>query len=301
MPRRSTVLDHPKQDAIDAAILAAKRPWNAIAEEHRLSYPALRRYARRLVSDAQRVPVAIAPTMDAVQTFTAAFGMEPTDYQVALLTDQRSTIFLKSRQCGATQSAAGAAIYTARWRPGADAVIVSPTQDQSREVATRARLGLYAMEEPLVQDGAELLRLRNGSRIISRPGNQRAVRGYAPSLVIADEAAWIADETYSALRPLLAASHGRLICQSTPAAKTGWFHDLWQTDLGDDWLRLEVKATAVPFISDGFLEKERRELAPEIFAAEYMCQFGGAAEVNRLFDLDQWDTQILEDDEEEAL
>jgi hypothetical protein len=293
MPRRSAILDHPRQDAIDAAIRAAVRPWKAIATEHEVPYDSLRRYARRLV-EAPTNGANGAPGMDAVATFEAAFGMEPTDYQVALLIDQRATIFLKSRQCGATQAAAALAIWCARSRPGADALIISPSLDQSKEVATRARLGLYQLEEPLVQDAAGLLRLRNGSRVISRPGNQRAVRGYAPALVIADEASWVEDATYAALRPLLAASGGRLVTQSTPGAKVGWFYELWQSELGDDWLRLEVPASAVPFISSAFLERERRELPPDTFAAEYECTFGGVAGGAPLFDMQAFEEVLVD-------
>jgi hypothetical protein len=283
MPRRSSVLDHPQRSAIDAAIQAGTRPLKVIAAEHGAPYDALKRYAHRLVSDPRRLATNGAAPLDAVQTFEAAFGMEPTSYQVALLSDQRSTIFLKSRQVGATQAAAALAITTARSAAGRDAVIISPSLTQSKEVTTRARTGLYQLEEPLVQDSTGLLRLRNGSRVISLPGNQRAVRGYAPALVVVDEASWVLDETYSAIRPLLAASHGRLVCQSTPGAKVGWFYDLWQSELGDDWQRLEVTATAVPFIDRDFLARERRELPPDVFAAEYMCTFGGIAAGGALF------------------
>ena len=291
MPRRSAVVDNPHRRSIDASILAADRPWKDIAREFGLPYDGVKRYARRLVAASQRgdIPNAEAPPMGPVDTFKVAFGMEPTGYQVSLLTDPRSTIFLKSRQCGATQAAAALAIYTARSRKGADAVIVSPSLTQSKEVTTRARLGLYELGEQLVQDSTGLLRLANGSRVISLPGNARAVRGYSPQLVIVDEASWVLDETYAAVRPLLAASRGRLVVQSTPGAKVGWFFDLWKSDLGDAWLRIEVAADAVPFIDAAFLDHERHELAPEVFAAEYQCLFSGSLAGTHLFDPDRLD------------
>jgi hypothetical protein len=176
-------------------------------------------------------------------------------------------------------------------------VIISPSLTQSKEVTTRARSGLYELDEDLVQDATGLLRLKNTSRIISLPGNARAVRGYAPALVIVDEASWVADETYAALRPLLAASHGRLVAQSTPGNKVGWFYELWESDLDDEWLRLRVAAGDVPFIDPAFLERERRELPPEVYAAEYLCEFsaglGGA-----LFDPDTFDALLVDDLEE---
>lgn len=295
MPRRSVVVDHPQRERIEQLILAGKSR-RRIAAELDVPYPALKIHARRLLADMERdAAPPVETAMDPVATFAAAFGMDPTDYQVALLTDQRPTIFLKSRQCGATQAAAALAIWRARSKAGADVVIISPSLTQSKEVTTRARAGLYELDEKLVQDATGLLRLGNASRIISLPGNARAVRGYAPALVIVDEASWVLDETYAALRPLLAASHGRLVAQSTPGNKVGWFFDLWQSELGDDWLRLEVPADDVPFIDAEFLVREQRELRPEVFDAEYRCVFSAGLH-GALFDVGAFDDLVIDEE-----
>jgi hypothetical protein len=275
VPRRNALLDHPRRAAIEAAIRADNRTLRDIAGEYGAPYDSLKRYARRLQDDPARIESATGGSLDPVQTFRAAFGLEPTEYQAAYLTDPRQTIFLKARQCGASLAAAALSISTVRAAAGTDVVIVSPSLQQSKEVLKRVRDGLYTLEEPLVQDSTGLIRLKTGSRVISLPGNARAVRGYSPALCIADEASWIADETYTAIRPLLAASGGRLIAQSTPGSKVGWFYELWDSELDGTWLRLAVPATDVPFYAAGFLERERRELPPESYAAEYGLTFGG--------------------------
>jgi hypothetical protein len=291
MPRRSLVLEHPARTRIDAEIRAG-RDRKAIARSHGLPYMSLYRYAAKLV-DGRTTPSRRRDVSGPVATFTAAFGLEATPYQVALLTDSRSTIFLKGRQCGATQAAAALAIHVARSRIGADVVIISPSLTQSKEVTTRARAGLYRLEESLVQDASNLLRLRNASRIISLPGSARAVRGYSPALVIIDEAAWVEDDTYSATRPLLAASRGRFVAISTPGHQVGWFYELWESELGADWLRLELPATANPLIDPDFLAREQRELRPEVYAQEYLCRFG--AGINpAIFPLDVYDELLTE-------
>jgi hypothetical protein len=49
------------------------------------------------------------------------------------------------------------------------------------------------------------LELANGSRILSLPGSERTVRGYAAAdLVVIDEATRVDDELISAVRPMLA-------------------------------------------------------------------------------------------------
>lgn len=209
--------------------------------------------------------------LDPVLTFREAFGEEPHDWQVGYLRETRPAAVLKGRQVGATQGAAALAIHSARYWPDTDAVIVSPSLKQSGEITTRARAGLRAMGIRLPQDSASMLRLPNGSRIISLPGTPRSVRGYTARVLIIDEAAYVIDETFAAARALVATG-GRLVVQSTPADEAGAYHAIVT---GDDpaWARYTVRSDEVPTISAAFLEMERRQLGDEVYAREYECQF----------------------------
>ena len=149
--------------------------------------------------------------------------MDPTPYQERLLVEKRHTVVLKGRQTGFTQAAAALAIDCARSRAGALAAVISPSLRQSTEISTRARLGLLDMSERLVQDSVSLLRLKNGSRILSLPGSDRGVRGYPADLLVIDEAAFVADRTSVSARPMVAATGGRIVVQSTPGAPVGFF------------------------------------------------------------------------------
>ena len=188
------------------------------------------------------------------------------------------TVFLKSRQCRASQAAAALATATARSTPGADAVIVSPSLQQSKEVLQRARNGLYQLEEPLTQDSTGLLRLKSGSRLISLAGNARAVRGYSPALVVADEASWILDDTYAALPAAAGGLEGSVGAPVHPGRRG---HRLVLRAVA---VRPRRRLAAPRGARDErsvhhreFLAKEQRELRPEVFAAEYGCTFTSAA------------------------
>jgi len=116
--------------------------------------------------------------------------------------------------------------------------------------------------------------LANRSRVVVLPGdNPRTVRGYsAPELVIEDEAAFVSDETFDALLPMLAAtSTGRIVLMSTPYIASGHFYHLWHN--ADGWERFEQPTSACPRVSQEWLEARRRE-DPLRFAREYECQFG---------------------------
>lgn len=228
--------------------------------------------------------------LDPVVTFRDAFGIEPHDWQLGYLRETRPTAVLKGRQVGASLSAAALGIHTVRYLADVNVVIVSPSLKQSTEITTRARAGLRSLGERLVQDSSSTLRLANGSRIISLPGTARSVRGWNARLLVLDEAAYIADETFAAARALVATG-GRLVVQSTPADETGAYHAIVT---GDDpsWARFTVPSTSVSTIAPEFLESERLALGPDIYAREYLCQFarGGAT----LFTADRIASLILE-------
>lgn len=154
------------------------------------------------------------------------------------------------------------------------------------------KLGFWNLGQTLRQDSATLLRTANGSRVVSLPGSARGIRGYAADLVVLDEAAWISCETFTAARPLTAATNGRTIIQSTPGAPVGPFYELAKA-VPDGWAHLRVRSDQVPTISADFLERERREMAPDLFAQEYEAEF--ATGTGALFTRAQLEGLILDE------
>jgi len=216
----------------------------------------------------------LAAALDPVVLFAQAIGKPAHDWQRGYLRETRPTVVLKGRQTGASTAAAVLAIHSALYGPGADAVIVSPSLRQSTEIATRARAGLRALGVRLTQDSTSMLRLPNGSRILSLPGTARSVRGWTARLLILDEAAFIEPATFTAARALVATG-GRLVVQSTPAGEWGDFYELVTGD-APEWARFTVRSDEVPTIAPEFLEAERRAMTPDAYATEYECVFGKA-------------------------
>ena len=90
-------------------------------------------------------------------------------------------------------------------------------------------------------------------------------------LLAVDEAAWVPDDLYLAVRPMLAVSQGRLIALSTPHGNRGWFYEAWRGE--EPWERYEVPATSCPRISAEFLEEEKRSMGQWWYDQEYACVF----------------------------
>ncbi len=151
--------------------------------------------------------------------------------------------------------------------------MVSPSQRQSGELF-RKTVGHLSKLNPKVAPlelNATSCTMPNGSRIVCLPGSEATVRGYsAASLVIVDEAAFVPDELFIAVRPMLAVSGGRLIMLSTPAGKRGAFFEAWENA---DFERVSVPASQCPRISPDFLEAEKRAMGLHWYRQEFECEF----------------------------
>jgi hypothetical protein len=226
---------------------------------------------------------------DPVEVFRRAFNLEPHAAQLSYLREQRNTDVLKGRQTGFSTAASGLAIHQARYQANTNAVIVSPTLKQSTEITTRSRAGLRALGVTLLQDSSSVIRLANGSRILSLPGTARSVRGWSAALLIIDEAAFVEEATWTAARALVATG-GRLVVQSTPAGEYGSFFELVKAN-APEWAHFVVRSDEVPTISAEFLAQERRAMTPDAYATEYECQFGRAGAT--LFTADRIASLIL--------
>jgi hypothetical protein len=181
-----------------------------------------------------------------------------------------------SRQAGKSTTAAVLALHTAVHRPGSLVLLVSPSLRQSGELFRKVKSFRQRLEPApaLTEDNALSCAFKNGSRVVSLPGDESTVRGFsAPRLVIEDEASRVDDALHRAVRPMLAVSQGgRLVLLSTPAGRQGHFWEAW-SESGEAWSRIEVPATAVPRISPAFLAAERLALGQSWFDQEYRCQF----------------------------
>src|SRR4051794_33603386 len=141
MPRQQILEDHPLADAM-VALRASGKTVKSIAQQFGVPEESLKRYLRRQLPEMStrgkaRTPAEPGEVADdepdgdvpasAVETSQAAFGFEPMDHQVALLTEARPTIALKGRQVGMSTAASALAIHTALAKRGSLAVVISPS------------------------------------------------------------------------------------------------------------------------------------------------------------------------------
>jgi hypothetical protein len=216
----------------------------------------------------------LAHALDPVAFAVDRLKWRPDPWQARMLrSPARKQILNCSRQSGKSTDASVLALHTALYLPGSLTLLIAPAQRQSRELFGKISdfIALLEPAEMLEEDNRLSCSLRNGSRIVTLPGDPKTVRGFsAPALVIEDEAAQVDDAMTAAIRPMLAISNGRLILMSTPFGRRGHFFEAWQ---GAEWEKIEIPATECPRITPEFLEGERKALGPMLFAQEYECQF----------------------------
>ena len=183
-----------------------------------------------------------------------------------------------ARQSGKSTVAALLGLEEVLFRPRGKVVVVSPSERQSGLLFATA-MEMYrdlGGEDGIVSADIEnrlSLELANGNKFYALPGAQKTVRGFSGiTLLIIDEASQVDDALYSAVRPMLAVSGGRLLAPSTPFGKRGWWWDAFANG-GPEWHRETIPAGMCPRISAEFLANERERLPALFYAAEYECQF----------------------------
>lgn len=173
----------------------------------------------------------------------SSLGMPPFEWQREALDPTRKRILvLAARQSGKSSISAGRGHHTGRFFDNALTLIVSPSEQQSKETMKKVdELISKDPEADLIGNASFEKKYSTGSRVLALPGTERSVRGYSgPKLIIMDEASRIEDNTYKAVRPMLTGNpEAVLIAVTTPYGKMGWFYEEWTKS--DRWYKIMVK------------------------------------------------------------
>lgn len=218
----------------------------------------------------------LAHALDPVKFALDVSGFPEVDaWQQDLLQSEADRIILNcSRQSGKSTMSGLLALHTAVYTPGSLCLLLSPSLRQSSELFQTVKrfYGAIAHDVPARRESALRLELRNDSRIISLPGKEATVRGFASvNLLIVDEASRVPDDLFHAISPMLAVSGGRLVLLSTPFGKRGFYFNAW--DKGEDWHQIKVTAEHCPRIPEEFLKRERKSMPRWFYKQEYECSF----------------------------
>ena len=148
----------------------------------------------------------LAAALDPVR-FGRRLGFEPEPWQARLLRTVAARVLVRcARQTGKTTTVGLRALHTAMHHPGRDVLVISPSQRQSDELLLRVRAHYRAVAgaPKLTTDNTSTMGLVNGSRVVSLPGSEGTVRGFANvKLLLLDEAARIEDDVLASVLPMV--------------------------------------------------------------------------------------------------
>jgi len=202
--------------------------------------------------------------------------------------------------------------------PGTESLVIAASQRQSSHIYEKMMFIFNQMDELMVNDAKknnkkewEKVRGRkdlinqfyrkhglfpetptrtkvdlcNGSRVNCLPAGKTGVylRCFTIDFLIGDEAAYIPEPVYVAIKPMIAVSKklrglGWEMYLSTPFGKGGYFYDCCHDP---DFLQIHVSSEDCPRIPRDFLKKERTKLSRVEYAQEYLGEF--VDEFNQLF------------------
>src|SRR3990167_2478860 len=214
-------------------------------------------------------------------------------WQKEVLAYKGNIVVCSGRQTGKSTVVAIKAAEFAVNNPNKHVLIVSVTEDQARELLAKAQMYIADTYEKRIKTNKsftnkEKCTLTNGSIIRTKAVGQSGlgVRGFTIDMLIADEAAFMPEDVWPAVTPMLSTTGGDIILLSTPHGRHGYFFQSFNNpDLGFKVFYVNsVENANTREIADSwptwrkekhlqFIASERARMSERQFAQEYLGQF----------------------------
>lgn len=204
------------------------------------------------------------------------------NWQRRVLEQEGNITIRAGRQVGKSTVIAIKAAEFAASHPKTVTLVIAASQRQSSllfekirgevDLLVKKRRAKYKEQPTLTR-----ILLKNGAKIYALPAGRTGyfIRGFTIDLLICDEAAYIPEEVWRAVIPMIAVSRkvrklGWLILLSTPFGKGGYFYDSFHDK---DFYQVHVSSEDCPRIPKDFLAKERQRMTKAEYAQEYRGEF----------------------------
>lgn len=153
-------------------------------------------------------------------------------------------------------------------------LIIGSVERQSFELFEKVQTHIYALAKHMIKGRPTMHRmdLRNGSAIRAEPCGRTGagLRGFTIDKLVVDEAHYVPEEVFVAIRPMLATTKGTIDVLSTPRGNTGFFYNCFQSD---EFKTFHTRSEDCPRIPKEFLQNERKRMTKMQFAQEYEAEF----------------------------
>ena len=199
----------------------------------------------------------------------------------------RFNIIQKPRQMGLSTLTSIYLLWLALFNPAKEIMIISIGARESKEFLKHIKVAHERLPPwlagKLVQDNKSTMVFDNDSRIQSIPSPKYAARSFSASILVIDEAAFIApiDSLWTSAFPILSTG-GAAIVLSTVNGTYGtgqWFFQKWtEAELKlNHFNPISLHYTEHPeYVVEGWAEGQRKNLGDQKFEQEVLCNFLGS-------------------------
>ena len=198
-------------------------------------------------------------------------------WQKNIIEEKGNVIVRAGRQVGKSTAIAIKAGEYALNNPKKQVLIIASVERQAHLLFEKVITYLEDSSPNAIKKGRDRptkskLSLKNGSVIRSLPTglSGTGIRGYTIDLLIADEAAFIPQEVWVAVTPMLAITKGKIILLSTPFGKEGYFYDRYKDPT---FKKFHVSSEDCPRKDEHFLTEEKKRMTKLQYAQEYLGEF----------------------------
>lgn len=198
-------------------------------------------------------------------------------WQQQVLTTKGNVVLRSGRQVGkSTIISIKAGDYAAK-NSNKTILVIASVERQALLLFEKILSHIYINHKSMIKKGKDrptkhILKLKNGSVIHCLPTGLSGygIRGYTIDLLIADEAAFIPEEVWRAVTPMLAITRGMIILLSTPHTAEGYFYRCFDDET---FTNFHISSEDCPRKDPVFLEHEKRRMTRAQYAQEYLGEF----------------------------
>ena len=196
------------------------------------------------------------------------------DWQKEYIAHEGNTVVRAGRQSGKSFAESLRVALFALLNAKTSTLIIASVDRQSIELLEKVKSQIMGLAKNEIKGRPTFhkIELKNGSKIMAEPAGQTGygLRGFTVHKLVADEAHYIPDAVFVAIRPMLATTGGTLDLLSTPRGNEGFFYDCFQAE---DFHKIHIMSKDCPRISDEFLDQERKRMTKLEYCQEYEAEF----------------------------
>jgi len=196
------------------------------------------------------------------------------DWQKEYIEHAGNTVVRAGRQSGKSFAESLRVALYALLNSKTTTLIIASVDRQSIELLEKVKSHIITLAKSQIKGNPTFHKiiLKNGSKVMAEPAGQTGygLRGFTVNKLVADEAHYIPDAVFVAIRPMLATTGGTLDLLSTPRGNEGFFYDCFQSE---DFHKIHIKSEDCPRITRSFLDQERKRMTKLEFCQEYEAEF----------------------------